>query len=308
MPYSVKAMLEDEENLEASPHIHISSKKSVQRKEIPEEETFLEGVSETLLIPLYGRALETDRYEGIIQDPKAVEIVNKIEKELPTLKLSCSPQLQLGLCIRTRILDERVNDFLDTSPDAHIVNLGAGLCTRFTRLDNGSCQWSEVDLPQVKKLWHQLYEESENHRFIEGSVIEIDWFDKVVKNPDSKILFIAEGLLMYFPENVVHSILSNIGTHFPGSEILLDVVGIPEFLTAYSDWIFPDLRQSGTKFSWGGNKNTLFEQRNDLSIVGTWPFFEREQARWGQTTKLTYLYYLPGMGLGPRVIQLKFKE
>lgn len=308
LPLSVKAMKENEEEFGSSSHISSQSKKKVETKESPQEEKFLEGVSETLLIPLYGRALETERHDGFIQDPKAVEIVSKIRKELPTLKLTCSPQLQLGLCIRTQILDERVREFLNTYPDANIVNLGAGLCTRFTRFNNGEHRWTEVDLPQVKKLWHQIYEESENHRFIEGSVTETDWFDEIVTNSDSKTLFIAEGLLMYFPESVVSSIISNIGKRFPGSEILFDVVGIPEFMTSYSDWIFPDLKQSGTKFSWGGNTNTSFEHRDDLSVVGTWPFFERQKTRWKQTTKLTYLYYVPGMGPGPRVIQLRLED
>ncbi|MBP6952123.1 MAG: class I SAM-dependent methyltransferase [Alphaproteobacteria bacterium] len=301
-------MMEENDNSEISSRIGSQPKKTVEIIELPQEEKFLEGVSETLLIPLYGRALETEREDGVIKDPKAVEVVNKIKEELPTLQLSCSPQLQLGLCIRSQILDERVRNFLEASPDANIVNLGAGLCTRFTRVDNGECHWSELDLPQVENLWHQIYEESSRHKFVKGSVTEIDWLDKVAPNPDSKTLFIAEGLFMYFPEQVVQSILSNIGNTFPESEILFDVVGIPKFLTYVSDWIFPDLRQSGTKFSWGGNKNTSFEQREDLSLVGSWPFLERESARWYQTTKLIYLYSLPGMGPSPRVLQLKFKE
>lgn len=304
LPYSLNAMKEEFDDSADSSRGVSGSQNLIKTK----EEKSLEGVSETLLIPLYGRALETEREDGFIRDLKAVEVVNRIREELPTLHLACSPQLQLGLCIRTQILDERVREFLEKSPDANIVNLGAGLCTRFTRFDNGKCHWAEVDLPQVENIWHQIYQESEHHKFIGGSVTATDWFDKVVKKPEAKTLFIAEGLLMYFPEGIVQSILLNIGQRFPGSEILFDVVGIPEWMTAYSDWLFPDLRQSGTKFSWGGNKDTTFEHRDDLSIIGTWPFFERQPTRWSETTKLTYLYYLPGMGPGPRVIQLKFKE
>lgn len=119
-------MMEENDNSEISSRIGSQPKKTVEIIELPQEEKFLEGVSETLLIPLYGRALETEREDGVIKDPKAVEVVNKIKEELPTLQLSCSPQLQLGLCIRSQILDERVRNFLEASPDANIVNLGEG--------------------------------------------------------------------------------------------------------------------------------------------------------------------------------------
>jgi hypothetical protein len=53
-------------------------------------------------------------------------------------------------------------------------------------------------------------------------------------------------------------------------------------------------------------KDTALEQREDLSIVGSWLFLDRCKARWSQTTKSIYLYSLPGMGPGPRVVHLKF--
>jgi hypothetical protein len=54
--------------------------------------------------------------------------------------------------------------------------------------------------------------------------------------------------------------------------------------------------------------NDSFEKRDDLSIVVSWPFLERQSARWSQTTNLTQLCSFPGVGPGPRVIHLKFKE
>lgn len=292
LPYSLIAMDKREGDQSSAAFTATSSSK------------VLEGVSETLLIPLYGRSLETERADGVIKDLKAVEIIKRIKEELPTLQITCSPQLQLGLTIRTQILDERVSEFLSSAPNGNIINLGAGLCTRFFRVDNGQCSWTELDLPQVNQLWHQLYQETDRHKFIQGSVTETDWFDKVIIKPEAKTLIIAEGLLMYFSEEVVHSILSNLTKRFPGADMVFDVVGIPEFMTTISDWIFPDLR--GVKFGWGANTNASIEQRKDLSIVGSWLFLDRCKERWSQTTKSIYLYSLPGMGPGPRVLHLKF--
>ncbi len=42
----------------------------------------LSGVAETLLIPVYTRAMESERPDALIHDQKAVELVNQM---LPTL-------------------------------------------------------------------------------------------------------------------------------------------------------------------------------------------------------------------------------
>jgi len=41
-------------------------------------ETALKGIPETMLIPLWARATETQREDAIIRDPKAVEMVGRI--------------------------------------------------------------------------------------------------------------------------------------------------------------------------------------------------------------------------------------
>jgi O-methyltransferase involved in polyketide biosynthesis len=38
---------------------------------------------------------------------------------------------------------------VDAHPEGLVVNLGAGLDTRFYRLDNGTITWIDIDLPEV---------------------------------------------------------------------------------------------------------------------------------------------------------------
>lgn len=38
---------------------------------------------------------------------------------------------------------------MDAHPEGLVVNLGAGLDTRFYRLDNGTITWIDIDLPEV---------------------------------------------------------------------------------------------------------------------------------------------------------------
>ena len=52
--------------------------------------------------------------------------------------------------------------------------MGAGLDTRFYRLDNGRCHWIELDVTE-NLLWRQkLFHRSERYQHLCGSVAELD--------------------------------------------------------------------------------------------------------------------------------------
>ena len=95
----------------------------------------LKGISETLLVPLWARAVETKRSNHIIKDDKAVEMMEHIEYDFSKFDLQEMPQI--SIIIRTELLDKATQAFMDKNPDAIIINLGCGLDTRFSRLDNG---------------------------------------------------------------------------------------------------------------------------------------------------------------------------
>jgi O-methyltransferase involved in polyketide biosynthesis len=81
---------------------------------------------------------------------------------------------------RTAILDAQVRAFLARHPEGLVVNLGAGLDTRFHRLDNGKLQWMEIDLPEVTAFRRKLDEPaSPRHTLFAGSVLERVWIDEV---------------------------------------------------------------------------------------------------------------------------------
>jgi O-methyltransferase involved in polyketide biosynthesis len=76
-----------------------------------------------------------------------VEILDTLDYDPKKAKLVSISQI--GVCLRTIIFDEQVVKFLQAYPDGIVVNLGCGLDTRFTRLDNGTVQWFDLDLPEV---------------------------------------------------------------------------------------------------------------------------------------------------------------
>ena len=107
----------------------------------------LKNLPETLLYPLKARYIETKKKNGVIRNPKSVEILDTLDYDPKKAKLVSISQI--GVCLRTIIFDEQVVKFLQAYPDGIVVNLGCGLDTRFTRLDNGTVQWFDLDLPEV---------------------------------------------------------------------------------------------------------------------------------------------------------------
>ena len=103
----------------------------------------LSGVSETLLIPLWARAEETKRADGLIRDDFAVQLVEQIDYDFA--KFSRAKHSQTGVAVRSYILDHETTAFIEQHPDAVCINLACGLDTRFYRVDNGKIDWYNLD-------------------------------------------------------------------------------------------------------------------------------------------------------------------
>jgi len=181
--------------------------------------TKLKNVPKTLLIPLIARCVETRKENGIIKDPKSVEILESLDYDFS--KSGLFLPLQLGVCLRTLIFDEQILKFLSKNPDAVVVNLGSGLDTRFPRVDNGRVRWFDLDLSESIEVRKRFFKETDRHRFIAKSALDPSWMDEIPK--DGNTLIIAEGLCMYFTESEMKSLILNIKDSFPGSQFLLEV-------------------------------------------------------------------------------------
>lgn len=205
----------------------------------------LSDIPQTMLIPLRARYLETKNPDGIINDPKTIEILDLIDHEW-SAEDEVSDGSRKGIAIRTEILDEQTDIFLRKNKNAVIVNLGCGLDTRYSRLNNGSVLWFDLDVPEAIELRRHFFQENENFSFISKSVLDYSWMDIIPK--DRPILFIAEGLLMYFKEDEIKSLFKNIKKEFPGSEMVFEAMS--PFIAKRTE-MHPDMKNQSAKFEWG---------------------------------------------------------
>lgn len=177
-------------------------------------------VQETLLIPLLGRAEETRKRNGFMQDPKALEIVESLDYDFDKWRGGRS---LAGATLRTLIYDAQVRRFLERHPSGTVVEIGAGLNTRYERLDNGRAQWLEFDLADSMALRRRFFADNERRTMIEASVLETDWLEQVASRP-APYLFVSEAVIIYLDTGEAERVLLTLGQRFPGSWLLTDTV------------------------------------------------------------------------------------
>jgi methyltransferase (TIGR00027 family) len=195
----------------------------------------LSDISETLLVPLYARAGETQSKNPLINDRKALEITEKLNKIFETspsplhrrlvkgkLRRSANKKLIVFFALRTRRFDRYCRDFLSRNPNGVIVELGCGLSSRFSRIDTGAVEWYDLDLPEVIEIRKQFFQETARSHMIASSVLDFRWMEQLATTK-KKILFVAEGLLMYLHEDDVKSLILKMQQQFPGCELVCEV-------------------------------------------------------------------------------------
>jgi O-methyltransferase involved in polyketide biosynthesis len=178
-------------------------------------------VQESLLVPLYARAVDALQKRPILNDPKAVEMVGSIDWDFRRFHQRW--RLAAGV-LRTAMYDEWVKEFLERHPEGTVVEIGAGLNTRFERLDNGTVHWFDLDLPDVVALRRKFFSDSARRTTLAGSIVDPDWTDAVRRSP-GPYCFVAEAVFIYLTEQEVKAALARIAGNFPGASIAFDTTG-----------------------------------------------------------------------------------
>ena len=131
----------------------------------------LDPVPETLLWTLWHRAVEARRPEAVLDDPLALELVERIDFPFEE-RFGTGEGLSQWQALRARCFDGAVRRFLAEHRGATVVALGEGLETQLWRVDDGRVQWVTVDLPDVIELRRRLLPAHPRTRTLATSVLE----------------------------------------------------------------------------------------------------------------------------------------
>lgn len=206
----------------------------------------LNVVSETLLLPLYFRAVESRRDNPMVKDEHAVNLVERIDYDFSDLDGQFLTQV--ATLMRVREFDRYTQAFIVQNPHCVVVNIGCGLDTRFFRVDNGQLEWYELDLPAVIAFRRQLLSETRRCHFIEFSPPDFSWLDTLADKRERPFLFLAEGVFMYLTEGKVKRIVTKLNQSFAGSTLIFDAVSPLQALFSH---FHPALLTTKARFRWG---------------------------------------------------------
>jgi len=243
------------------------------------DELLLSGISETLLIPLYFRALESQRADAIIKDEKAVELVRRLDYDFSQLKhIRMNEGNKVARFMLTRELDRYTRNFLKRHPNAVVVHIGCGLDSRFERVDNGRVEWYDLDLPEVIEVRRRyIGGEAGRYHQLSCSVFEDAWLGKVKALGARPILFVAEAVLVYFTEDQVKGLVMKLQETFPGSELVFDAWS--PFFIRLGNFQLSKSRFSGT-LQWGFWRAKQLESwGKGIKVLGQWGFFDEPEPR-----------------------------
>lgn len=206
----------------------------------------LDREAETLLIPLYGRAMMS-RSGRIISDVYAERMTEEIDYDFTRLRI---PQkLQALLSIRAAIIDDYAAAFLKAHPDGLALHLGCGLDSRFFRLDNGRVRWYDLDFDDVIALKARLCGINERYTLIPSSVTDFKWISRIDAADIGKpTLIIAEGLLMYLDNAQVKELFLRLRDAFGDSAFVFDTYSR---MTARHAGRQRSLKTTGARVKWG---------------------------------------------------------
>ena len=181
-------------------------------------------VQETLVIPLYGRKVCSERYPELFSDPEAERLCGMLDYDFSgrAAKMESTAGLFGALEVAQRQYDLiwEVRDYLKAHPEAAVVNLGCGLDDSFRKADNGLCHGYHLDLPDVIAVRDALLPAGEREENIACDMTDFSWMEHV--DGSRGAVFFASGVFYYLKTGTVRALLSELARRFPDGVAVFD--------------------------------------------------------------------------------------
>jgi O-methyltransferase involved in polyketide biosynthesis len=191
------------------------------------ERIALDGVPETMLWTLHNRASEASKPNGLLRDPRCVEIYRAIDYDYERSFGPAGP----SHAVRSAIFDRLIEEFLGRFPDAVIVNLGEGLETQRYRVEvPPTAMWLSVDVPEAIAVRERFIEPDEQHRHVAVSALDPGWIAEVPQ--DRPVFATAQGLFMYLEPEALAELLQTLAEQRTATHLAFD--HIPEWFSERS--------------------------------------------------------------------------
>lgn len=196
-------------------------------------------VQETLVIPLYGRKMCTERFPNLFRDETALQLIEKIDYDFSELEARSRSTMQqfgfLEAAMRQNDLAIEVRDYLSSHPEAAVVNLGCGLDNTGRSCDNGRCRLYNLDFPGVIAVRDALLPAGDREENIPCDLNDFSWMEKI--DGSKGAVFFAAGVFYYFLKDQVKALVQAMAAAFPGGKLVFDAAGKSAVRLMLKTWI-----------------------------------------------------------------------
>lgn len=188
-----------------------------------EGRTVAEGITihEEELVDLLARAFATEKFPDLaFDDPTARAMIDVLDVDSARFDLG---RLRSSLAT-TIVIDAVVRSFFDRHPDGLAIGVNQSLCTRFSRIDNGSLRWIDVDLPPIASFKSSLLPVNDRHCIGTCCSMRCDgWLRCLREARDVPTIIVAQGTLRRSsPEELDAFFVSAGECAGEGTELVLD--------------------------------------------------------------------------------------
>lgn len=221
------------------------------------------GAQATMLMTLYGRALQSRSARPILHDPWAEDAIRRVNYDFTRLKVGRRDAMLFA--IRATQFDLWTRAFLAEHPAATVLHLGCGMDSRIYRVDPpASVAWFDVDYPEVIELRRRLYPARAGYQMIGSSLADLSWLQDI--SHADPALIVAEGVTMYLTEPTVKALLNAVVLQMPAGQVAFDA-HTPQ-LIRLANRSGASIGGTGATFHWGiGNPRDIKQLEPRLELV-----------------------------------------
>jgi O-Methyltransferase involved in polyketide biosynthesis len=180
----------------------------------------LQGVADTLYIPLEARIFVSKRFPEYFYDEKAISLEGYMPDD--NIRKKSSEYSLMASVARYYNMDAIAKSFIGQYGRCAIVYLGAGLETAYYRIGKKNILFYEVDLPDVIDTRRKVLGEHANEILIGGDMFDMAWAKSIDKDLPS--LLVVSGVFQYFDEDKVIKFVRDVQSIFNKTELLFDAV------------------------------------------------------------------------------------
>ena len=252
----------------------------------------LQGVSDTLFIPLAARVWVSKYFPDYFYDGAALSL----EPHVPESVLRASPEYTMMASVaRYFNLDGITRTFIKRhgagEGRCNVVDLGAGLDTACFRLQdlkglkdivNEGVRFYAVDLPDVIELRRSLLGEGPNETLIAGDLFALDWARKIDRSLPS--LLIVSGVFQYFHEEEIVGLVRALRELFPLGELAFDAT--TKWGIRYANRYVRKTGNASAPMYFFIDDRAAFLNKTGANLIECRPFFVETRRLMGRRLKL----------------------